>query len=1542
MDSGKQTKQQLAIELNRVKEELQQWKENFRSLYDNSPDMFFTISPKGSILSVNKTGIDSLGYSSSELIGKPVWKVVHPDDLKQVRSKVSSLIENKTQNSELSFRKVKKDQTVIYVHERTNLLLDDLGAVKEIHISCTDVTQNRVLRDKASHQEARFKAITDHLNVGLYRSTIDPKGYFIEVNEAFARMLGYNSTTELQKVKVSKVYKHAADRHEFQRKIHAKGMIKNQEVILKRKDGELINASLSAILSFDEKGNPAFYDGIVDDISETKLIVNAIRESEYKYRSLVESFYDIIFITDYKSKMLFANPALYKHTGYTVQDFQMNQTDNAFIHPDDSQKVADFIGDFVKSIARNSGFIENRFISKSGKIHWFSSVITKIEYDNKPALQFIVRDISKQKEFNQALKKRERQYETLFNLSPNGILIEDREGLILDVNPAYCELIGYSKDELIGFNVRYLAHEDARKQVEKNIQRVLSGEQLNHTEKTIKKDGSIVYVHLNERKFELPNGSTGIICIAEDITERIRAEEALIKSEQKYRLLIENQNDLVVKVNAKGQFTFVSPSYCQLFGKSEDDLLNKGFMPMVHNDDREKTAEAMKKLYKPPYNCYVEQRAKTVHGWRWIAWIDSAVLDENKEVKEIIGVGRDITDRKNAEAALVKSEESYRGLFNSATDAIFIQDDKGKVIDLNEEAQKTYGAKREQLIGKKIGYFAAPGKNDLKQVEKYFKNALKGNTQKFEFWSKDKNDRIFPLEIRSHQTKYFGRNALVVFAQDITDRKSAQLNLEEKEKRFRSIFNAFPDIYFKATKDGIIKEVSPSVLKITGFSPREIIGLKSSQFYYSHDEWSTIGHQLNLKGEINDFDTQILTKDNKRIYCSLSARLVYNDSNEPFEIEGVMRDISDRIHAELEIKENQRRLATLMANLPGMAYRCNNDRDWTMEYISQGCIDLTGYEPKALIENRELSYNDLIFSDDQNMVWKTIQSAIKKKKPFRLVYRILHASGNIRWVWEQGNGVFDDDNNLVALEGFISNITEQREAEEEIRKLSRSVEQSPTIIIIADLEGNIEYINPRFVEVTGYSYEEIIGKNPRILKSGNTPTAVYRDLWKTVTSGKKWSGEFENRKKNGDLYWESANIFPLKDENGKITHYIGMKEDITQRKKMEKELIIAKEKAEESDKLKSAFLANMSHEIRTPMNAIIGFSQLLDDAGLTTEERNHYINLIQNSGNDLMTLIDDIIDISKIEAGQMKIFKSQYMLDQLMIELFKGFREHLKTGNKAEHLEILYTAPEGSENVVIHTDIDRFKQVVRNLFYNAIKFTDKGFIEFGYKIKQDRHHNDLLFFVKDTGIGIEKDKKEVIFNSFTQANESDTRLYGGTGLGLAICKNIVSLLGGQIWVESEPGKGATFYFTLPHLVHSTEVKKLDTQSNVSQSKEFNWSDKYIMVVEDDDSSYDFFERTLRRTKANITRAEDGLQAVTKFEQNNFDLILMDIRLPRMDGYKTMKKIKSQNPEVPVIAQTAYAMQGEKEKCLKSGFDDYLSKPIKINDLLKMISRYLGS
>lgn len=458
-------------------------------------------------------------------------------------------------------------------------------------------------------------------------------------------------------------------------------------------------------------------------------------------------------------------------------------------------------------------------------------------------------------------------------------------------------------------------------------------------------------------------------------------------------------------------------------------------------------------------------------------------------------------------------------------------------------------------------------------------------------------------------------------------------------------------------------------------------------------------------------------------------------------------------------------------------------------------------ETLAFLEVNEAAIKHFGFTQEEflSMTLKDIRPANelgKLNKYIKLTDRQFNQVGE--WILKKKNGelisveimaysiIFNQRN---ARHVLINDITKQKLAQENILKLSKGIEQSPASIEITDVHGIIEYVNPQFCISTGYSSEEIIGKHVRVLKSGNMPEKIYKDLWETISSGGVWRKELLNKKKDGTLFWEAVTITSIKNEKGITTNYIAIKEDITERKRMQTELIQAKERAEESDRLKSAFLANMSHEIRTPLNSIIGFSQLLGDPDFDQEQKDEFIQTIVDSGNNLLVIISDIMDFSMLEAQQMKIRTENISTKKLMSDLFNDF---YPKANKKE-IEFRIDQSLSDPDILIESDLYRIRQIFNNLIGNALKFTNKGYIEIGYLVQ----NKVVMFHVKDTGIGIDSAYHQSIFERFRQVDLAKTRKYGGNGLGLAISKNLVELLGGNIWVESEPDKFSNFFFTIP-------------------------------------------------------------------------------------------------------------------------------------------------
>ncbi len=373
---------------------------------------------------------------------------------------------------------------------------------------------------------------------------------------------------------------------------------------------------------------------------------------------------------------------------------------------------------------------------------------------------------------------------------------------------------------------------------------------------------------------------------------------------------------------------------------------------------------------------------------------------------------------------------------------------------------------------------------------------------------------------------------------------------------------------------------------------------------------------------------------------------------------------------------------------------------------------------------------------------------------------------------------------------IIRDVTHQKKIESQLLFLGHSVEQSPLSIVITDCPGEIKYVNKAFTKITGFEKEEALGQTMSIVDSGLQCPLFLDELWQSVLEGHEWSGELKNKRKNGELYWEYIKISPVWQASGEITHVVSIREDITEKKKMIDDLVIAKEKAEESDRLKTAFLANVSHEIRTPMNGILGFMELLKMPGLGDEEKDSYIDMVNHSGERLLKTINDLIEISKIESGQIFAECSEVNVRELLDYALRLFSPQAQE----KELELRVSEMPEPYRCLIYADRAKIEAALSNLIFNAIKFTNKGEIVFGSYVEAE----NLIFYVKDTGVGIAPGQMDIVFDRFVQADLNMTKPYQGTGLGLSIIKGYIAHLKGKIWVESEEGKGSVFYFSIPY------------------------------------------------------------------------------------------------------------------------------------------------
>lgn len=604
------------------------------------------------------------------------------------------------------------------------------------------------------------------------------------------------------------------------------------------------------------------------------------------------------------------------------------------------------------------------------------------------------------------------------------------------------------------------------------------------------------------------------------------------------------------------------------------------------------------------------------------------------------------------------------------------------------------------------------------------------------------------------------------------------------------------------------------------------------------------------------------------------------------------------------------------------------------------------------LEINELFHNfsSLIHPEDHNNISLLAHNPKNKISTAYTEFRLKNKDDN--WIWFMATGKvvdWDENKKPIKLVGLLKDIQKEKElllklkqSEENFLQLSENINDA---FWLRSLENKIVYANQACYKISDGFFKELFedfnkyylwihpDDRERIIKQRNN---------NLKNPNNNYFYEHRIIRPNGEVRWYWIRTFPVYNEEGIVYRRAGISSDITEQKKLVNELLIAKDKAEESDNLKSAFLANMSHEIRTPMNGILGFAELLKDEDITVKEKNEYIKIIDQNGNQLLNLINDIIDIAKIEASQLSINKSDTDINSILEETYLLFSEKQKRLNKQEiKFSVKFS---NNEKNTIYTDPIRLQQILNNLLSNAFKFTTSGSICFGYEFINYKNSKFFKFFVSDTGIGISNKMKNIIFERFGQEFNKKFINTQGTGLGLAISKGLVKLLDGEIWVESTQENEtlgtsgcSTFYFTLPFVNNTPQLKHIVPEI----VKIENFENFTILIVEDDTDNLEFLRQLLVKYRANVLLANSGEEAISIVESNKkINLVLMDIRLPDMDGFETTRKIKKINPNLPVIAQTAYAMFNDRENCLKNGCDDYVSKPLNKNILFEKINQYI--
>jgi PAS domain S-box-containing protein len=919
----------------------------------------------------------------------------------------------------------------------------------------------------------------------------------------------------------------------------------------------------------------------------------------------------------------------------------------------------------------------------------------------------------------------------------------------------------------------------------------------------------------------------------------------------------------------------------------------------------------------------------------------------------------EVETRKQSEEKLKASIEQYRALTQSANDAIVTINAYGNMTGWNDGAEKIFGYSEAEITGKNLTLimpqqFYEQHNYGINRVKNGGVHHVTGKTT--ELVGLHKNGKEFPVELSLSAWETATGKYFTGIIRDISERKQAEDKIREKDIQFRKLSSSLPDMIFQFTRrtDGTyyVPVASEGIWNIYGLSPDDVIDDFTPIFklIYPEDSARLISEIQYSAEHLTHFDieyrAQIPGQEIKWLHCKSIPELLADGSITWY---GFIMDITRRKQAEENLKHSEYNLSE--------AERIGNSGSWEYDVVTGiaswsanmfRIFDVDPDMPTELVFRHFVE--NLVIPDDRQHVLSIFQDALAGKRPYDLEYNTIKKDGSIRTIHAIADTLRDENGNAIRLIGKVEDITQRKQAEEALLRNesihNKMLSNIGDVIVIIDKEGINRYKSENIEKWFGWKPEEVVGKSTWENVHPDDLISAQQFVGNLMNKpGSVGTTECRYRWKDGSYNWIEITMMNLINDPD-IQGILGNYHDITERKLAEQELVQAKEKAEESNKLKSAFLANMSHEIRTPKNGILGFAALLKEPHRFDDELREYVEIIEKSGTRMLNIINNIVDISKIESGLMEVNRTSTNIIEQLEYVYTFF----KPETDKKRLQLFLKKSLSTAEAIITTDREKVYAILINLVKNAIKYTNEGMIEIGCKIVETHggashggaSHGgaSLQFYVKDTGIGIPANRQVVVFERFIQADIADVNAFQGAGLGLSIAKAYIELLGGVIWLESEEGKGSTFFFSIPYtpspkdvITDQKQVADAETKDTIGKLK--------ILIAEDDEISEMLMSIAMKPYCKDILEAKTGFAAVETCRKNpDIDLILMDIQMPDLNGYDATLQIRQFNRNVIIIAQTAFGLSGDREKAIEAGCNDYIAKPIKKDELIAIIEKQI--
>lgn len=1321
----------------------------------------------------------------------------------------------------------------------------------------------------------------------------------------------------------------------------------------------------------------------------------------------VEQAADGIMITNTLGQIQYVNPAFTVISGYTSEEV-IGKNPRALKSGEMPETFYKDLWEAISSGKVWSGEITNR--RKDGTLYPEDMQITPVHNAEGIVTSYIAikQDITRRK----AAEEAQRFLAAIVEGSDDAIITTSPAGIILSWNHGAESLFGFTAQHALGQDASLFIPEDRLPRLAWCVEQVSQGHPLSNYEGICQHaDGRRIPVTVTGSPVKDRAGNViAISAVLRDDTDRKRTEQALRESEARFRGIFEFAPFGVCVTGMDSRFIQVNEALCHMLGYSVEQFLATSWEELTHPDDLASSLQKMTRLIEVPGG-YVEDELRNIHRNGSVLWMRvrvSLVRDASDNPLHFIAQVEDITERKKAKQLREFQHSLLQTIHDVSLDGILVVNDENIVVSHNKRFLDVWNipatqvphsssnsdietAIPDQLLLSAVMERIKDPEAFVKRVQELYADHDADDQSEIEL----KDGRVlerYSTSLRNEEGQYLAR---AWFFRDTTDRRRAEQALRESEARLGEIFEHAPVGMYVADPNGRFIKVNAAFCRMLGYSEADLL-TRNWQDLHSAEELAaalqTREQVWSGQTPIADVERNFRHRDGRSICCRVRISLLRDDNGSPLFCLVHVANITEQKRAATALIESEERFRTMADGCPSMLWVA--DAEGTIQFLNRACRAFRGTSRDTM---DKITWQSRIHPDDLPSYIESVNRAMRDHAPFREEYLLLRADGEWRLVGSSADPRLSPDGEYMGHIGLSADITERKQAEIDLihareaaeaanlqitaqhavldreRKILRSfIDNVPDLMYVKDTKSRFIIGNSELARWVGLDKpEDLVGKTDFDLFPAEIAKVFFDNEQRLIQSSQPMHDleEVVINCVTKELHHLLTTKVPLFDSNGMVVGIAGIGRDITQRKKDEdalrdtnnqlqiatvraNNLVIA---ADAANHAKSRFLANMSHEIRTPMNGVIGMAQLLLQTNLTDEQR-RYAEVAQSSGHTLLTLIDSILDLSKIEAGKVILEARPFNLGQTVDDVIQLLRYQAS----AKGLDIVpYVSPHIPQQLC--GDGHRLRQVLTNLISNAIKFTSEGNVTIHTEIfKQNDRVATVRFTITDTGIGIRPEQAATLFSPFTQADASTTRKYGGTGLGLTICRQLVEMMGGHIGVDSRVGLGSTFWFTavfqkiveeaLPTLPKPSSAvatpSAVEDKTVVISPVEMPASlplghGQRILVAEDNPTNREVVLAQLKKLGYSAEAFPDGAQAVEAVLRGGFDLVLMDCAMPVMDGYEATRQIRRSNySDIPIVALTASAMASDRQLCLRAGMNDYLAKPAELTQLADVLAKWL--